>query len=82
MMTHTSLGPALDLPRAYQENPQPQGVRKNGVYEVPGQHLYDGMYFGNLVLPEELDRIKDSLDFNQGDVISSGYPKAGNLGYS
>ena len=76
MTTKTSLAPPIK-PGGFTTGAIPPPVRKDGIYEVPGQHYYDGMYWSPLIIPAELDRIKNTLDFNEKDVISSSFPKTG-----
>ena len=61
----------------YKEWPWGPGTRRDGIYYVPGEHVYDGMVFPAVMLDSELARVKNSLDFNENDVISAGSPKTG-----
>ena len=78
MSANTALGPEIDL-RFYQNRADfPKGIRKDGFFEIPGQHHYDGMYIVHMEIPAELERIRHSLELNEKDVVSSAYPKTGN----
>ena len=55
------------------------GVRKDGVYQAPGQHEYDGMICLPTFIPRELDRIKHELQLNDKDVVSASYPRTGEV---
>ena len=78
MAAKTALGPEIDVSIFKHGGGLPKGVRKNGFYEVPGRHHYDGMYLSPLVIPAELERIRHLLELNEKDVVSSSYPKTGN----
>ena len=76
MATKTALGPEIDMSR-FKGGAFPKGVRKDGIYEAPGQHFHDGIYWSRMAIPAELDRIKHSLELNEKDIVSSSYPKTG-----
>ncbi len=77
MATKTALGPEIDLSMYEKISALPKGDRKDGFYEMPGQHYYEGMYFQHMEIPDELERIRHSLELNEKDVVSSSYPKTG-----
>ena len=45
-------------------------------YKIPGEHIYDGMVFGEIFPADVLDAVK-KFQFKDDDILIATYPKAG-----
>ena len=47
------------------------------LYEAPGQHRYEGVYYSSGTPDTLIKTIKDDFKFGDGDVLIVTYPKSG-----
>ena len=45
-------------------------------YKIPGEHIYDGIVFGEIFPAEVLDAVK-KFTFKEDDILIATYPKSG-----
>lgn len=47
------------------------------LYEIPGQHQFEGVYYAGSTPDSLIEKIRDDFPFGQGDVLIATYPKSG-----
>ena len=45
-------------------------------YKIPGEHIYDGIVFGEIFPADVLDAVK-KFTFREDDILIATYPKSG-----
>ena len=49
-------------------------------YKIPGEHIYDGIVFGEIFPSKVLDEVKNFV-FREDDILIATYPKSGTFFY-
>ena len=59
----------------------PQNLLTMASYKIPGEHIYDGIVFGEIFPAGVLDAVK-KFPFKEDDILIATYPKSGIYKYN
>ena len=51
-------------------------MSESGLYQIPGQHVYEGVAYHPVIIPEAFQRLT-TFELGKGDVLLATFPKSG-----